>query len=175
MRLFVGIAIAPEVAAAIAAFVDRLRGRVEARWSAHDPHVTTKFIGDWPDARVGEIEAALAPIAHAPFDVAVRGLGFFPSARAPRIFWAGVDAPELYALAADTERALAPLGIAPETRAFTPHVTLARLGRRTSASAFATLDLATTFGRFRAEEVALYVSERGYRVLRAFPLRASPA
>ena len=59
-----------------------------------------------------------------------RGVGFFPSARRPQVFWCGVQASaNLALLAADIERALEPLGIPRESRAFVPHLTLARSAR----------------------------------------------
>jgi len=54
-------------------------------------------------------------------------MGFFPNEHRPRAFWCGIAAPpNLVELAADIDRALVPLGIAAETRPFTPHLTLAR-------------------------------------------------
>jgi 2'-5' RNA ligase len=54
-------------------------------------------------------------------------MGFFPDPRRPRVFWAGIEAgAPLRALAASVEMCLQPLGIPRETRAFSPHITLAR-------------------------------------------------
>jgi 2'-5' RNA ligase len=56
-----------------------------------------------------------------------RGIGFFPNEFHPRIIWCGVEtSPNLATLAAAVDRALQPLGFPAETRAFTPHLTLAR-------------------------------------------------
>ena len=67
----------------------------------------------------------------------IRRLGFFPNAHSPRIFWCGIEAPGLAELAADTDLATAALGVAREKRAFSPHLTLARIKEpvRTSAAA----------------------------------------
>jgi 2'-5' RNA ligase len=59
--------------------------------------------------------------------VRIHHLGFFPNPHSPRIFWCGIDAPGLAELAGDTDRATAALGVAAETRAFSPHLTLARI------------------------------------------------
>ena len=176
MRLFVGIAIPPDVAASVGRFVARVRDWAPLRFTAiDDMHVTTKFIGEVADDRVGEIETALAAITRPPFEVAVRGLGWFPDAGAPRVFWAGVDAPELAALAADTERALVPLGVDTETRAYTPHLTLARIDRKAKLDALRA-EIARTpspdFGAFRADGFALYETRSGHHVRRTFPLVA---
>src|SRR6202521_5552617 len=63
-----------------------------------------------------------------PIDNAVRGLGWFPNERRPRVFWAGIDGGEpLRSLAHATERAVAQLGVPVEDRAYSPHLTLARI------------------------------------------------
>lgn len=165
VRLFVGIPISPEAKERVERVVARLRSTARGRWvDARDAHVTTKFIGEWQDDRVADVERALATIpARAPFPVAVRGFGWFPSERSPRVLWAGVVAPELPALAADTERALTELGIALETRAYAPHLTLARFGRRDdtrelrAALAHASPEIAT----FSAERFVLFESRAG--------------
>src|SRR5436190_340124 len=92
-------------------------------------HITTKFIGEWPEERLGELTGALAALsARAPIPIAIRNLGFFPNPHSPRVFWAGIEAPaELANLAGATDLALAALGVASEQRAFAPHLTLARI------------------------------------------------
>jgi 2'-5' RNA ligase len=58
-----------------------------------------------------------------------RATGFFPNARAPRIFWVGIESDKrLQRLVEAVGGSLKPLGFQPEAGAFTPHLTLARLG-----------------------------------------------
>jgi 2'-5' RNA ligase len=114
-----------------------------------------------------------------PFDIHVRGLGWFPNPHTPRIFWATVDAPEaLKQLAAGTDQALSQLGIEIEKRPYSPHLTLARVERGTPVGglrqAVAQLDFAD-FGSFRAEHFTLYQSKTGpkgslYTSLAEYPL-----
>jgi RNA 2',3'-cyclic 3'-phosphodiesterase len=101
----------------------------DARWaSVEGMHVTLKFIGHVEVEQLEPIVSALAGTRlNAPVEMRFRGLGFFPSERSPRVFWCGIDAsPNLAELAAGIERALVPLGIPTEKRAFRPHLTLAR-------------------------------------------------
>jgi 2'-5' RNA ligase len=100
-----------------------------ARWvRIEGVHVTLKFIGETPSERLREIKAALSSMPlHASFPVKFRGLGFFPNARRPRVLWAGVEAGrQLAELAAAADASLQALGIAGESRAYSPHLTLAR-------------------------------------------------
>ncbi len=101
-----------------------------ARWARPEGmHVTLKFIGHVDATKLDAIRAALATVrSDAPVEMQIRGLGFCPDDRRPRILWCGIDAsPNLAPLAAETERVLEPLGIPREKRKFTPHLTLARL------------------------------------------------
>jgi 2'-5' RNA ligase len=91
-----------------------------------------------------------------------RGIGFFPNEFHPRVIWCGVEAsPNLTMLAASVDRALQPLGFPPETRAFTPHLTLARFdshkGLDTLVRAANNLK-SYDFGSARQSEFYLYQS-----------------
>jgi RNA 2',3'-cyclic 3'-phosphodiesterase len=94
-------------------------------------HVTLKFLGDIEEQRAGEIGAALgAAVADRDaFDIALRGLGAFPTSTRARVIWAGVGpgASSLASLAEAVERSLAPLGFPREARGFSAHVTLGRV------------------------------------------------
>jgi 2'-5' RNA ligase len=185
MRLFVAMDIPEGVRAAISAIVAKLRAAgPNARWvRIEGAHVTLKFIGETPDARVPEIRSALASIVpRPPIAIQFRGLGFFPNPRRPRVFWAGVEAaPDLAALAAAVETALYPLGIAREDRAFAPHLTLARFDPPRSQDALQSAIEKfgpVEFGGVTANEFHLYQSvlKRGgaeYTRLATFPLRGS--
>jgi RNA 2',3'-cyclic 3'-phosphodiesterase len=130
MRLFIGIDLTPEVIANLEGVIERLKPAAQINWSPpRNLHITTKFVGEWPEGRLDELKSALGTLpARQPINIAIQKLGFFPNPHAPRVFWAGVHAGDnLAALARDTEQALAPLGIVKEERAYSPHLTLARI------------------------------------------------
>jgi 2'-5' RNA ligase len=133
VRLFVALDIPEEIRRRIADLALELRRHApKAGWARTDgAHLTLKFIGERPAAELDSIRSALDPVrTSSPIEIAFRGAGFFENERRPRVLWAGVQAPEaLHELAADIERRLAPLGIPPESRAFHPHITLARFDR----------------------------------------------
>jgi len=164
MRLFVAIDLPPAVLDALERLGSCLRPLARISWTRRDNwHLTLKFVGEWPEGRVGEMEAALRPLAgRAPIPLEVCGLGFFPNARAPRVLWVGVEAPpSLAQLARDTEEALAALGIERERRPYSPHLTLARIKEPVRLDglhdAIARLPSAE-FGSFTAESFCLYQS-----------------
>ena len=134
MRLFVALDLPGEVRQALGDLIARLKPLCRAaRWVRPEGmHVTLKFIGhaiaDRDAERLAATRAALAAVQSAePVEIQYRGVGFFPDARRPRVVWCGVEASaNLAQLAADIDRALKPLGIPREERAFVPHLTLAR-------------------------------------------------
>lgn len=139
MRLFVAVNLPAPVRAAIADAIEPFQRTIaHVRWAAPESlHVTLKFLGSVADAAVDTIQEALrtCAAAHAPAAIDIGGLGAFPDERRPRIFWVGVhDGGALGALARDLDAALAPLGFAPEARAFTPHITIGRARDRRGAT-----------------------------------------
>jgi RNA 2',3'-cyclic 3'-phosphodiesterase len=96
-------------------------------------HLTLHFFGEIDTNRVDEITQALQRAAGlvAPFEIALDELGCFPNIYKPNVLWVAVheSSGALMRLHKAVEAELAPLGIAPEPRAFTPHLTLARIPR----------------------------------------------
>jgi 2'-5' RNA ligase len=180
MRLFTAIDISEDVKEALRALVKRLKPTARLSWSPVDNlHITTKFIGEWPESRLEEMTQALRSLPRRDaIDIRVRGLGWFPNERRPRVFWAGVDGGEpLRELAQSTEHAVAQLGVPVEDRAYSPHLTLARIRDAVPLNALhETLrslpgDCGFDFGSFRATDFCLYLSANGqYTRLAAFPL-----
>jgi len=124
-RLFTALEIPAEVAGALAL---TRGGLVGARWIApEDYHVTLRFIGDIDARAADEVVAALDGVRRAPAPIAFEGLSWFGGDKPRAIVAKLKPARELSDLQADHERRFRRLGLAPETRNFTPHVTLARL------------------------------------------------
>jgi len=177
MRLFTAIDISPRIRDRLGALLDRIRPLAKLSWTPPENlHVTTKFIGEWPEARVAEVHRALAAVPRpGPIEIAVRSLGWFPNDRNPRVFFAGVEAgPELHTLAHDTGEYVSAIGVPADDREFHPHLTLAR--RRNPVALdilrkqLAEID-SNDFGSFHAESFFLYLSKAGkYTKLHEFPL-----
>ena len=180
MRLFTGLDLPPDLIVKLEELQRRLKPAARIGWSPPaNLHITTKFIGEWPEARLPELKAALAGLpARPPIHVAIRNTGFHPNAHAPRTFWCGIEAAGLHDLAADTDRATQMLGIASEKRAYSPHLTLARIKDRVDIQPLrqAIAELASReFGAFEATSWFLYQSTLKpsgsvYTKLAEFPL-----
>jgi 2'-5' RNA ligase len=168
VRLFTGIALPAEVIERLKRLLDHLRPAAHLRWVApYNLHVTTKFIGEWPETRLEELMAVLQKLGNrAPFEIGVSGIGWLPNPHAPRVLFVGIKAGnELADLARATDDETAALGIARENRAFKPHLTLARI--KDTAVPLSPLRHAiagiesTAFGVFPAQAFHLYLSKPG--------------
>ena len=141
-RLFTGI----EIPFGIAEALDMLRGGLPgARWiDRENYHITLRFLGDIDDRAANDAASILADIRKPAFDLHFDGLHAFGGNK-PRSVYAAVAAEAaLSDLQAEQERLMRRIGLEPETRKFTPHVTLARLRQASSL------------------DVADYLSARGY-------------
>jgi 2'-5' RNA ligase len=131
LRLFAAVEIPEDIRGALVEAVLPVRERFpKARWvPIQNQHVTVKFLGSTYPRLVEWVTGSISTVAgnHAPFPTRVEGLGAFPSGRKARVLWAGLDDGEgrLERLAAALDEALA-REFAPEKRAFTPHLTVAR-------------------------------------------------
>ena len=165
MRLFTAIDLPPEVITTLENLLQRLKPSAQISWSPpRNLHVTTKFIGEWPEERLAELKTALASLpAREPIPISIEKLGFFPNPHSPRVFWAGIHAAAgLANLARDTETALAALGVAKEDRAYSPHLTLARIktpGKQPALLQAVAKLPSLEFGSFTADRFFLYHSK----------------
>jgi 2'-5' RNA ligase len=136
LRLFVALQIPDTIRNDYAALIDDLR-RFDGKASPKKPkwvrrenlHVTLKFIGNTDPGKLDAIRTALANV-HSPHEVRLhfRNIGFFPNAKRPRVVWGGMETSEnLASIAHAIDQQIATLGFPVEERAFTPHLTLARL------------------------------------------------
>jgi 2'-5' RNA ligase len=185
MRLFTAIEIPPyanddgkdDVKGNLRALLDRLRPLAKLSWArVENLHITTKFIGEWPEARLEEMKRALAAVpSQGAIEIHIRGIGWFPNARNPRVLWTGVHAGEpLKALAHATDAAVSAIGVATEDREYSPHLTLARIRQPLPLDALRkAIDSleSTEFGSFVATAFYLYLSAAGkYTKLAQFGL-----
>jgi RNA 2',3'-cyclic 3'-phosphodiesterase len=141
-RLFAGLEIPEEVGHTLSMLRGGLPG---ARWiDPEDYHVTLRFIGDIDAVSANEIASMLFRINRKPFEVTVQGLQSFGGKKPRAVVASVLPSRPLIELQAELERLMQRLGLDPEGRKFTPHITLARLRDATN------------------QDVADYLSMRGY-------------
>lgn len=108
-----------------------------ARWQTDEQlHLTLRFLGEVDRHLAGDVLAALGTIHHPRFEIALNGIGTFERRGQPETIWAGVAPHEpLRTLHKKVDQAVARVGVAPEQRAYLPHITLARLKRSSGSLA----------------------------------------
>jgi 2'-5' RNA ligase len=187
VRLFVALDFPEAVRASLRDLIARFRPLLSgARWARPEGmHITLKFIGEVDRTKLDAISGALASIRAAQtVEMKFRGLGFFPNERKPRVLWCAVEASQnLAMLAVDIDNALESAGAPRETRAFLPHLTLARFDSQDGLKGVDKLVRAAEdlksyeFGVARESEFYLYESVlkpsgAEYKRLAAFPFVA---
>ena len=113
--------------------IDAMYDSPEFRWQDEEQlHLTLRFVGEVERPVADDLAGALGGVRAGRFVARVNGVGRFEQ-RSGGALWAGVEPKEpVAALAAKVERVCQSAGLAPERRAYHPHITLARWkGRRT--------------------------------------------
>lgn len=172
IRLFIAIELPNEMLSALNQVQHSLQrdpALARLRWVRPEGiHLTLKFLGETPAERQPAIEAAItrAVAGVAPFELHLGKLGCFGSRQSPRVVWIdiGGDAEALARLQSQVEREIAPLGYPGESRAFSPHLTLARVPPERARDVVAPLEdaIARTTAppaSMQAAEVSLMKSE----------------
>ena len=139
VRSFIAIELPNGLRAELTQLQARLKLDKPPRVKWLDPysiHLTLKFLGNVAVDRLGEITTTMEAAAQgiSPFRLEVGGLGVFPNLRRVQVAWVGLsgEVDKLALLQQRIESNLAHLGFTPESRPFTPHLTLARLRNGTS-------------------------------------------
>ena len=151
-RLFVALDLPPAICNRLSGLCQGVSG---ARW-AESPHfhLTLRFIGDVNDVLLRDIEYALAEIAAPSFDMALKGVGYFPPRGPTKILWVGVEVvPALMQVREQIVTAINKIGLKPERRKFAPHITLARFKRGVPAARVT--DFLSDHALFRSESFSI--------------------
>jgi 2'-5' RNA ligase len=127
IRLFAAVAIPPEIGEGLAW---RQAGLPGARWRTGEQlHVTLRFFGDVAPRQAEDLDLELERIAANPFELVLAGAGSFGEGWRIDTLWAGLEPSEpLERLHGKCEAAARKVGLKPEARRYTPHVTLAYMG-----------------------------------------------
>jgi len=157
-RLFTGLEVPPDIAESLALLRGGLSG---ARWiDVENYHLTLRFIGDIDDRTASDIASLLDGVRKRPVTVTLDELSAFGGDKPRAIVMKARPEKALVELQAEHERLVRRVGLAPEVRKFTPHVTLARLR---GVSTFAAADYLALRGgvflrSFEARRFVLYSS-----------------
>jgi len=190
IRAFIAIEFPTTLQKRLATFSQTLRsaGLHDVKWvTAENIHLTLKFLGEIPSETLQSIAGRLPALVagFSPFTIQVRGLGFFPGPKRPRVIWVGVQAPaSLFQLQTEIETLAQQFGIRREERPFSPHITLGRvrpeldLQEQKILANLVERPPEDDFGQLEVEQVCLFRSDlrpegAHYTVLVHAPLKGS--
>ena len=172
LRLFIALAVPPEVREEIGRAQGRLRRDAPPgaiRWTRPDQfHVTVKFLGDIPSAQLAALESSVSRVcAGCPaLRLSARGIGFFPNEQRPRVIWVRADdaGGRMAELHRRLDEAMGPSAPVEKPEKFTGHITLGRFRPGRHAAIEKLLDRATVFrdrqfGEWQAGTVEIVRSE----------------
>jgi len=170
IRAFIAIDLPWDASAAIAEAQIRLKRAhvgVKVSWTKiENVHLTLQFLGHIDGAKLERIEHALRDVVihHKPFEITIQGAGGFPDERQPRVIWIGCQDPEgkLETLARAVQESMRPLGLKPEHREFSAHLTLGRIKMpRPDVALTRAIDSLknSVFGTLRVDSFHLYESQ----------------
>jgi len=141
----------------ITAFFESQIAGESLKWVSTDNlHLTIKFIGDLPDEKLDPLKNLLTEtlIDQGGFSIDIQGLRMYPNPKKPRVIWLGIVGGEpLTEIHNALESTLKPLGIPPEKRAYTPHLTIARVKRQTDPETAKLIG--AVFSQFRVDSLGI--------------------
>jgi 2'-5' RNA ligase len=163
LRLFIGLPLPVQIRQQVLAAMGGVPGVL---WQSDDQlHLTLRFLGKVEERQASDIDLALRTISLDPFDIALSGTGLFGTLAKPRMLWAGVKPRRpLAALQQKIESLVTRAGLPPETRKFTPHITLARCDRGTSrVDRFLDDTAGLTSGPWSVDRFVMFRSHLGHK------------
>ena len=159
MRAFIAIELPQEIKDALAHIQEQLKiSGADVTWvQPQNIHLTLKFLGEIDDKKLEEIISILenATQNKNPFSTRLSSLGAFPKINFPRVIWVGIDKgdAETKQIAKVLEEKIAKIGIPPETRPFSSHITIGRVRSSLNREKLVKNlnDLADSFGKENLE------------------------
>jgi 2'-5' RNA ligase len=158
VRTFIAVELSPQARTYLAQAVQSMKeqGLQGVRWVRPEGiHLTLKFLGGIPLPMVEKVAQALKEACRgiSPFELALSKTGAFPNVERPRVLWIGLsgDLDPLAELQKRIESRMQRLGFPPETRGFSPHVTLGRVRDNTRTPE--RRRIGEVFGKVQAEDV----------------------
>lgn len=164
VRAFLAIPLDTQLLASLRTLQEQLKTQAEGiRWSrAENLHLTLHFFGDLEQENLEKIKVSMLSVKRCnnPFLVDIKGLGAFPSLHRSRVIWLGLDPQaQLRKLHQDFQRSLKDVGLSPDTRSYTPHLTIGRARKKPADLTAQSVTLSdTTIAQLYIDRLILYES-----------------
>ena len=102
-------------------------------------HLTLRFLGEIPQGTVESVKDAMNGVQFSPFEVEFSGMGAFPNLNRINVVWVGIirGQEQLNEIFRQLEPKLRQIGLAPDNKGFSPHLTVARVRSAVNKDALA--------------------------------------
>lgn len=176
MRLFLAIDLPEKAKDYLYNFAKNLkRDYVKVSWvPKKNLHLTLKFFGDVEEKKLDELKAELKNIKQKPFKVKLKGIGFFPDEKEPRVIWVGIS-PEKDVIALQQKIDEALLLTFPSDQKFQSHLTIGRIRAVKNPKEFAKAakelkieEIEFEINSFKLMQSTLAATGPSYRVIEEF-------
>ena len=141
IRSFIAIELPHDLKLTISRLQEQLRSgsRAPVKWvNPENTHLTLKFLGNIDFPVIDDIKKALRESVRGipAISLGAENLGTFPNNIRVQVIWVGLtgELDRLQKLQQRIDKELSPLGFPAEKRAFSPHLTIARLRDRASVN-----------------------------------------
>jgi len=123
-------------------------------------HLTVRFLGEIPQSTVERVKEAMDGVRFSPFEVEFKGLGAFPSLNRINVIWVGIRSghEKLDEIFHQLEPKLRQVGLPPDNKGFSPHLTIARVRTGLNKAALSNYIMSMEdheFGKMQAKVVRL--------------------
>lgn len=163
MRIFVALPLPKDIRLALVRLCGGIAG---TRWvEPNNFHITLRFCGDANRHSTDDFHLELSAVRFPEFELALRGIGIFERRGHIHMLWAGLDAPQsVNELRDRIEAAAVRSGFQPESRKFTPHITLCRFKPHSMPDVGSYLEMNNAFSTdtFTIDRFNLYQSRLGH-------------
>ena len=161
LRTFIAVDFPTEIITKIARITAYLQSQTPIntlKWIApENMHLTLKFLGDVREDRISDLTRGLQEALHAQptFNITIEGLGMYPNASQPRVVWLGIkDKGNLKQIHHELVKVLRDFDPDPEKRAFSPHLTIARI--RQNVSRDVVQQVGETLSQFKVDSLGSF-------------------
>ncbi len=164
VRAFLAIPLNTKLLKTLAELQGQLEKEVDGiRWSRSQAlHLTLHFFGETTQENLEKIKASMLSVKRCfrPFEVDIKGLGGFPGLHRARVLWLGLEPDDqIKLLHRNIQLALRDNGLPPDSRPYTPHLTLGRARRKAVDISTPSVTLTdTAIGHLEIDRMILYES-----------------
>lgn len=159
MRLFIAIPLPSGVKEQLRELTELING---IRWQDYKQlHITLKFLGKTETGQADNLITGLNSVRQTSFSFTIKGLGYFPQEKHPRILWAGVEnETPIINLQQSVEDKCVKEGFDAESRPYKPHITLGKVkgASKSDVMAFINQHKQLRIPEIPVEEFVLYES-----------------